>query len=96
MVATVVGAYGPSLGSHHQVVSAPSEAFTVAGVDTRTLMIRRLWGARVLQGGRELPDCEINQRWTFTLFPGERAAVLDTAHRRPHRRKEGRQKFVPG
>ncbi len=71
MVATVVGAYGPSLGSHHQVVGASSEAFTVAGVDTRTLMIRQLWGARVLQGGCDLPDCETNQRWTFTLFPGE-------------------------
>ncbi|MGW3347282.1 hypothetical protein ACWDA3_28610 [Nonomuraea rubra] len=71
MVATVTGAYGPSLGSHHQVVSAPAAAFTVAGADTRALMIRRLWGARVLQGGRDLPDCEANARWTFTLFPGE-------------------------
>ncbi|MFC7109483.1 hypothetical protein ACFQQB_59275 [Nonomuraea rubra] len=44
MVATVTGAYGPSLGSHHQVVSAPAAAFTVAGADTRALMIRRLWG----------------------------------------------------
>ncbi|WP_211370287.1 hypothetical protein [Nonomuraea turkmeniaca] len=34
-------------------------------------MIRQLWGARVLQGGRDLPDCEANERWTFTLFPGE-------------------------
>ncbi|MGN9844241.1 hypothetical protein ACTMTI_39570 [Nonomuraea sp. H19] len=71
MVATVTGAYGPSLGSHHQIVAGPGEAFTVAGTDTRTLMIRQLWGARVLQGGRHLPDCESNQRWTFTLFPGE-------------------------
>ncbi|MEV0385606.1 hypothetical protein [Nonomuraea sp. NPDC050643] len=71
MVATVTGAYGPSLGSHHQVADGPAAAFTVAGTDTRALMIRQLWGARVLQGGRELPDCEANQRWTFTLFPGE-------------------------
>ncbi|WP_345151191.1 hypothetical protein [Nonomuraea rubra] len=52
-------------------MSAPAAAFTVAGADTRALMIRRLWGARVLQGGRDLPDCEANARWTFTLFPGE-------------------------
>ncbi|TMR99465.1 hypothetical protein [Nonomuraea basaltis] len=71
MVATVTGAYGPSLGSHNQIVDGPAAAFTVDGVDTRTLMIRQLWGARVLQGGPELPDCESNQRWTFTLFPGE-------------------------
>ncbi|MGP3959183.1 hypothetical protein ACTWPT_24565 [Nonomuraea sp. 3N208] len=71
MVATVTGVYGPALGSHHQVVGGPAEAFTVAGVDTRSLMIRQLWGARVLQGGRDLPDCESNQSWTFTLFPGE-------------------------
>lgn len=64
MVATVTGAYGPALGSHRQIVEPP-------GVDTRELMIRQLWGARVLQGGRDLPDCEANQRWTFTLFPGE-------------------------
>ncbi|SEH02157.1 hypothetical protein SAMN05444920_12492 [Nonomuraea solani] len=69
MAATVTGAYGPSLGSYDQVVAG--EAFTVAGTDTRALMIRQLWGARVLQGGRDLPDCEANERWTFTLFPGE-------------------------
>jgi hypothetical protein len=71
MVATVTGAYGPSLGSHNQIVDERAEAFTVAGTDTRTLMIRQLWGARVLQSGRNLPDCESNRRWTFTLFPGE-------------------------
>ncbi|MGP3916865.1 hypothetical protein [Nonomuraea sp. 10N515B] len=71
MVATVTGVYGPSLGSHQHIVAGPAAAFTVAGVDTRALMIRQLWGARVLQGGRDLPDCESNPRWTFTLFPGE-------------------------
>ncbi|GAA4628396.1 hypothetical protein GCM10023196_044570 [Actinoallomurus vinaceus] len=71
MVATVTGVYGPSLGSHNQIVAGPAASFTVAGTDTRALMIRRLWGARVLQGGRHLPDCESNPRWTFTLFPGE-------------------------
>jgi hypothetical protein len=71
MVATVTGVYGPSLGSHHQIVDGPAASFTVAGTDTRALMIRQLWGARVLQSGRDLPDCESNARWTFTLFPGE-------------------------
>ncbi|XVQ06562.1 hypothetical protein ACQP1W_28340 [Spirillospora sp. CA-255316] len=71
MVATVTGAYGPSLGSHNQIVAGPPASFTVAGTDTRGLMIRQVWGARVLQGGRHLPDCESNQKWTFTLFPGE-------------------------
>jgi hypothetical protein len=71
MVVTVTGAYGPSLGSYHQIVNGAARAFTVGGLDTRALMIRQVWGARVLQGGRELPDCEANERWTFTLFPGE-------------------------
>jgi hypothetical protein len=35
-------------------------------------MIRQIWGARVLQRGRNLPDCEVNDHWTFTLFVGER------------------------
>jgi hypothetical protein len=71
MVATVTGPYGPALGSYRQVAEAPAAAFTVDGIDTRKLMIRQLWGARVLQGGRHPPDCEANERWTFTLFPGE-------------------------
>jgi hypothetical protein len=71
MVAGVTGPYGPSLGSHNQVVSAADDAFTVAGVDTRRAMVRQLWGARVLQAGADLPDCEKNDHWTFTLFPGE-------------------------
>ncbi|GAB2875787.1 hypothetical protein [Streptomyces mayteni] len=71
MVATVTGAYGPSLGSHERVTAAPAAEFTAAGVDTRRLMLRQLWGARVLQRGATPPDCEANDRWTFTLFPGE-------------------------
>jgi hypothetical protein len=71
LVATVTGPYGPALGSHHQVTGAPAETFTVAGFDTRRLMIRQIWGARVLQSGAAPPDCESNPRWTFTLFPGE-------------------------
>lgn len=71
LVATVTGAYGPALGSCLDVVNAPAEEFTVLGEDTRLLMIRQLWGARVLQSGETPPDCEHNARWTFTLFPGE-------------------------
>jgi hypothetical protein len=71
MVATIVGHYGPSLGSYRQVLDEPSSGLTVAGVDTRRLMTRQIWGARVLQSGADLPDCNANQRWTFTVFPGE-------------------------
>jgi hypothetical protein len=61
----------PDPASHNQVVGAPGAAFTVAGTDTRRLMIRQLWGARILQSGQAPPDCESNRRWTFTLFPVE-------------------------
>ena len=71
MVATVTGQYGPALGSHNQVTSAPKADFTVTGVDTRILMVRQLWGARVLQCGATPPDCEANAHWTFTLLPAE-------------------------
>jgi hypothetical protein len=75
LVVTVVGAYGPSLGSYNAVVTAPAERFAVLGSDTRQWMTRQLWGARVLQCGAVPPDCEHNDRWTFTLFPGE--ALVD-------------------
>lgn len=71
MVATVTGAYGPALGSYDDVVGARRAAFVVDGVDTRALMTRQIWGARLLQGGPRLPDWEGNDRWTFTLFAGE-------------------------
>jgi hypothetical protein len=71
LVVTVVGQYGIALGSYHDVVRAPAEAYRIDGHDTRPLMIRQIWGARVLQCGDELPDSEANQHWTFTLFPGE-------------------------
>jgi hypothetical protein len=71
MIASVVGSCGPAFGSYQQVTDAAVEDFTVSGHDTRRLMTRQLWGARVLQCGRTPPDCERNQRWTFTLFPGE-------------------------
>jgi hypothetical protein len=71
MVAGVVGSYGPALGSYQQVTDAPADDFTVLDQDTRLLMTRQLWGARVLQCGRTPPDCELNERWTFTLLAGE-------------------------
>lgn len=71
LIATVTGAYGPALGSYTEVAGAHADAFTIDGVDVRDLMIRQVWGARVLQSSRHLPDCEANDRWTFTLFPGE-------------------------
>jgi hypothetical protein len=69
---TLVGRYGVNAGSYEAVAQAPLERFRVAGVDSRQGMTRQLWGARVLQAGAEfLPDTEINDRWTFTLFPGD-------------------------
>lgn len=69
VVVSVIGSYGPSLGSYHDVRA--SSGFVVDGQDTRTWMTRQLWGARVLQCGATPPDWEHNERWTFTLFPGE-------------------------
>ncbi|WP_329002650.1 hypothetical protein OHA18_05785 [Kribbella sp. NBC_00709] len=69
LVVTVVGSYGPSLGSYNDVIR--EDDFVVLGQDTRRWMTRQVWGARVLQCGATPPDCEDNERWTFTLFPGE-------------------------
>jgi hypothetical protein len=69
LVVSVIGSYGPSLGSYNDVLA--SDGFIVDGQDTRTWMTRQVWGARVLQCGATPPDCEHNERWTFTLFPGE-------------------------
>lgn len=69
LVASVVGRYGPSLGSYNDVLAAKD--FIVDGQDTRRWMTRQVWGARVLQCGASPPDWEHNERWTFTLFPGE-------------------------
>ena len=71
MVATVVGRYGLSMGSYREVASAPASRFVVRGTDSREAMTRQVWGARVLQAGDALPDCERNEHWTFTLLPGE-------------------------
>ncbi|MFF1326312.1 hypothetical protein ACFVZZ_43820, partial [Streptomyces chartreusis] len=70
-VATVTGPTGLHFGSFDDIAAADAGTFTVDGVDTRELMVRQIWGARVLQSGSELPDCEVGGGWTFTLFPGE-------------------------
>ncbi|TCC10191.1 hypothetical protein [Kribbella soli] len=69
LVVSVIGSYGPSLGSYNDVIA--SGDFIVDGQDTRQWMTRQVWGTRVLQCGATPPDCEDNERWTFTLFPGE-------------------------
>lgn len=70
VVVGVVGQYGISAGSHEDIAAA--ELFEVAGVDTRTLMTRQIWGARLLQCPPGLvPDSDYAGRWTFTLLPAE-------------------------
>ena len=72
ILAGVVGQYGISAGSHEDVVAAPTERFEVDGVDTRALMTRQVWGARLLQCPPGLvPDSDYAERWTFTLLPAE-------------------------
>ena len=72
VLAGVVGQYGISAGSHEDVTAASAERFEVDGVDTRTLMTRQVWGARLLQCPPGLvPDSDYAERWTFTLFPAE-------------------------
>jgi hypothetical protein len=72
-VATITGAAGVHLGSYRDICNDESpKNYQVDGVDTRDTMVRQIWGARVLQSGDELPDCEVGGGWTFTLFPGQR------------------------
>jgi hypothetical protein len=72
LVATITGRAGIHLGSYDDIRGdASPEKYRVDGVDTRELMVRQIWGARVLQGGADVPDCEVGGGWTFTLFPGE-------------------------
>lgn len=69
---SVVGSYGIAAGSYNDITNAPVGSFTVGGYDTRTAMIRQLWGARLLQAPPgTVPDSDYNDVWTFTLFPGE-------------------------
>ena len=72
VLAGVVGQYGISAGGYEDVTAASAERFEVDGVDTRTLMTRQVWGARLLQCPPGLvPDSDYAERWTFTLFPAE-------------------------
>lgn len=71
LVATIIGAAGVHFGSHDDVHDGPAKTYTVNGADTRITMTRQIWGARVLQSGDQLPDCEMDGGWTFTLLPGE-------------------------
>ena len=71
LAVTVTGPFGISVGSYDDIMGDPPERFTVFGVDTRPLMVRQVWGARVLQAGANLPDSTVQKKWTFTLFPGE-------------------------
>ena len=81
LVGTVVGSYGPSLGSYRGVAGAPAEEFTVLGQDTRRLMARQLWGARILQAGhRDLPDMITTPAGRSPSFP---ASHLLTGARSP-------------
>ncbi len=71
LVATITGTAGIFLGSYNEIIQGPADSFSVQGIDTRTLMVRQIWGARVLQCGTTLPDSSDRDTWTFTLFPGE-------------------------
>ncbi|AIY40242.1 hypothetical protein LT85_1084 [Collimonas arenae] len=70
-VASITGPAGIHFGSYNDIRNSAPETYTVDGVDTRDLMVRQIWGARVLQSGAQLPDCEVGGSWTFTLLPGE-------------------------
>ena len=65
-------AAGLAMGSYDDVVNAAPEIFTVDGDDTRSFMIRQLWGALTYQCGRSMPDSERREAWTFTVFAGEK------------------------
>ncbi|MFZ5889622.1 MAG: hypothetical protein ACOY0T_01025 [Myxococcota bacterium] len=72
LVATITGTAGIFMGSDNEVRNDKSrKSYTVLGQDTRALMIRQIWGARVLQCGEDLPDSTTCDTWTFTLFCGE-------------------------
>lgn len=71
LVAAIIGTAGIHFGSDEDIRNGDAERYTVSGVNTRSLMVRQIWGARVLQAGDRLPDCEVGGDWTFTLMPGE-------------------------
>lgn len=70
LVATVVSSGGLAMGSFDDVNSS-GLMYSVAGSDTRAMMLRQTWGALTLQATPELPDSERRESWTFSLFAGE-------------------------
>ena len=69
---TAVSERGISAGSYETISAAQRQDFEIDGFDTRRLMIRQLWGARLLQSpSGVVPDSDLGSVWTFTLFPGE-------------------------
>jgi hypothetical protein len=71
LLVTITSRAGIHLGGYNEIRNDDAETYLVGGVDTRDLMVRQIWGARLLQSGSDLPDCETTGAWTFTLFPGE-------------------------
>ncbi len=71
LVATIIGPAGVHCGSYLDISREPVQSFAIDGIDTRELMVRQIWGARVLQSGASLPDCEVGGGRTFSLLPGE-------------------------
>ena len=68
---TAVSERGISAGSYETISAAQRQDFEIDGFDTRRLMTRQLWGARLLQSPHGVvPDSDLGI-WTFTLFPGE-------------------------
>ena len=70
LFAAAISDAGLAMGSYEHVQASESDMFTVAGFDTRTLMTRQLWASVVLQN-LKVPDSELRDTWTFTLFAGE-------------------------
>lgn len=69
---TAVSERGISAGSYETISATQRQDFEIDGFDTRRLMIRQLWGARLLQSpSGVVPDSDLGSVWTFTLFPGE-------------------------
>lgn len=69
---TAVSERGISAGSYETISAAQRQDFEIDGFDTRRLMIRQLWGTRLLQSpSGVVPDSDLGSVWTFTLFPGE-------------------------
>ena len=69
---TAVSERGISAGSYETISAAQRQDFEIDGFDTRRLMTRQLWGARLLQSPHGVvPDSDLGSIWTFTLFPGE-------------------------